>query len=357
MGNLSDVEKEVQISVSIAINNYNYGRFLKVCIDSALNQTYPNLEVIVVDDGSKDDSKQIIESYGDRIISVLKENGGQGSAYNAGFAKAQGDIIIFLDSDDVLLPDTIKRVVEAWMPDTAKVHYRLAMINDEGLEIGGVMSTFLHSGDVRKIIENFGCYASSPGSGNAFARTALEKVFPMPESEWRIAADTYPIMLAPFLGQVITLNNIGGYYRIHQKEDNKSKFVLNNSPSDPSTSVLSLYQSRKLIFNALVHFGYIFSEKFKFYAPAQIKIRLISLRVDPDSHPIEKDSLGKCLYIGLVGVWNWPDYPVKAKLFYSLWMLTVALSNQWIAEKVIVWAINVSARPSFLRYFNRRVAC
>jgi len=354
MGNLGDVENML---VSIAINNYNYGSFLTECIDSALNQTYPHLEVIVVDDGSTDDSKQIIESYGDRIISVFKENGGQGSAYNAGFAKTQGDIIIFLDSDDYLYPDTVAKIVQAWIPDTVKVHFRLAMINDDGCMLGGNMPNFLHSGDVTGIIERFGCYGSAPASGNAFSRRVLDRYFPMPEPEWRIAADTYPIFLVPFSGKVVTLEGVGGCYRIHRKKELEGKFVLNNNPSTPSKAVTRSTLSRQLIFEALNAYGLIRSEEFKFEAPAQAKIRLISLRVDAESHPIEKDSLGKCLHIGLVGIWNWPGYPIKAKLIYSFWMLTVALSNQWVAEKAIVWAINVSARPSFLRYFHRCAIC
>jgi glycosyltransferase involved in cell wall biosynthesis len=87
--------------VSIIINNYNYGRFVREAIDSGLNQTYSHKEVIVVDDGSTDDSREIIASYGNGITSVLKENGGQASAFNAGFAVSQGDIICFLDADDI----------------------------------------------------------------------------------------------------------------------------------------------------------------------------------------------------------------------------------------------------------------
>lgn len=70
---------------SIIIDNYNYGRFLADAINSALAQTYQHTEVIVVDDGSTDNSREIISQYGDRIRPVLKENGGQGSAFNAGF--------------------------------------------------------------------------------------------------------------------------------------------------------------------------------------------------------------------------------------------------------------------------------
>ncbi|MCY7286429.1 MAG: glycosyltransferase, partial [Cyanobacteria bacterium CAN_BIN43] len=64
--------------VSIIINNYNYDRFLVQAIDSALSQTYPHVEVIVVDDGSTDRSREIITSYGDRLMSIFQDNGKQG---------------------------------------------------------------------------------------------------------------------------------------------------------------------------------------------------------------------------------------------------------------------------------------
>ncbi|HJX31854.1 MAG TPA: glycosyltransferase family A protein [Thermodesulfobacteriota bacterium] len=86
---------------SIIITSYNYDKFLSRIIDSALQQTYPFKEVIVVDDGSTDNSRHIINSYGDRIIPVFKENGGLNSATNAGFFASRGEIIFFLDSDDI----------------------------------------------------------------------------------------------------------------------------------------------------------------------------------------------------------------------------------------------------------------
>jgi glycosyltransferase involved in cell wall biosynthesis len=84
--------------VSIIISNYNYGRFLKPCIESVLDQAYPHIEVIVVDDGSTDNSREIIASYGNRLVPVLKENGGQASALNVGFSISHGKIVIFLEA-------------------------------------------------------------------------------------------------------------------------------------------------------------------------------------------------------------------------------------------------------------------
>lgn len=98
--------------VSIIVSSYNYGRFLHHTIDSALSQSYKHTEVIVVDDGSTDNSVEIINSYGKKIIPVIKSNGGQGSALNAGFVACKGDVIIFLDSDDKLMPTTAENKIQ-----------------------------------------------------------------------------------------------------------------------------------------------------------------------------------------------------------------------------------------------------
>src|SRR5512140_2792158 len=96
--------------VSIIITNYNYGRFLASAIESALRQRYPAIEVIVVDDGSTDNSREVMGCYEKRIVPVFKQNGGQASSMNAGFSQSHGEIVIFLDADDMLLPGTVERV-------------------------------------------------------------------------------------------------------------------------------------------------------------------------------------------------------------------------------------------------------
>jgi glycosyltransferase involved in cell wall biosynthesis len=90
-----------------------HSSFLKEAIDSALNQTYCPSEVIVVDDGSTDNSREIIARYVNKIILMLKKKGGQASAFNVGFAASRGDIICFLDSDDAFLPEKVAEVVDA----------------------------------------------------------------------------------------------------------------------------------------------------------------------------------------------------------------------------------------------------
>src|SRR6476619_701794 len=93
-------------AVDIVINNHNYDAFLDASIQSALNQTHNPVKVIVVDDGSSDRSREILADQDAGITVILKENGGQASAINAGMAESEGDVVIFLDADDVLRPDT-----------------------------------------------------------------------------------------------------------------------------------------------------------------------------------------------------------------------------------------------------------
>ena len=121
---------------SIIINNFNYARYLGEAVDSALNQTYPNVEVIVVDDGSTDNSREVVESYGDRIRSVFKSNGGQPSAINAGFQVSRGELIANLDSDDLYDRTAIERVVNTWSSNAVKAHFPLRVIDSVGADCG-----------------------------------------------------------------------------------------------------------------------------------------------------------------------------------------------------------------------------
>jgi glycosyltransferase involved in cell wall biosynthesis len=204
---------------SIVISSYNYGLFLKEAIDSALAQTYPHVEVIVVDDGSSDDSREVIAGYGDRITAVLKENGGQASALNAGFAVSRGDVVVFLDSDDVLLPTAVARAMPLFRDQTvAKVHWPLWEIDRRGVKNGLVKPRdTLPEGDLRAAALRAGAdgYTWSATSGNAWSRRFLASVLPMPEEEFKTSPDIYLAAVVPLFGHIKRVLEPQSGWRIH----------------------------------------------------------------------------------------------------------------------------------------------
>ena len=191
--------------VSILINNFNYAQFVGPAIDSALAQG-PRVEVIVVDDGSTDNSRAVIESYGRRITAVFQENGGQAAAFNAGFAASSGSIVMFLDADDLLAPFAVDAFRSAFdSPQVAKLHWSLWEIGDDGQQTGKLRpEALMPEGDLRARVVEHGPlgHSNPPTSGNVFSRRTLERMLPMPEAEYRICADAYVVMLASIYGEV-----------------------------------------------------------------------------------------------------------------------------------------------------------
>jgi glycosyltransferase involved in cell wall biosynthesis len=197
--------------VTILINNYNYGRFLTDAIDSALNQTYRKLEIIVVDDGSTDQSREIIASYGDRITSVLKENGGQASTFNAGFAASQGEIICLLDSDDYFDRSKVERVVPHCRPGSMLYHtLRLAPGTGVFPPKVGPANFYRYARHYR-----FVPYVGSPTSGLVLHRELALRLMPLPTQYVRSSADDFIVRGAALIGDVIRIPDVLGNYRVH----------------------------------------------------------------------------------------------------------------------------------------------
>jgi glycosyltransferase involved in cell wall biosynthesis len=107
------------ILCSIIIPTYNHGSFIDRSVSSALAQTYSNTEVIVVDDGSTDDTGDRLKEYGDKIIYLRKENEGLGAARNTGIRLSRGRYLQFLDADDTIEKDKLKTQVEILERNTA----------------------------------------------------------------------------------------------------------------------------------------------------------------------------------------------------------------------------------------------
>ena len=109
------------MKVSVVIPTYNAEKYLRECIESVLAQTYKQIEIIAVNDGSTDNSLKILEEYSDKIKILSKPNGGTASALNLGIRNMKGEWFKWLSADDVLYPDAIEElIVEARKFETKK---------------------------------------------------------------------------------------------------------------------------------------------------------------------------------------------------------------------------------------------
>ena len=209
--------------VSFLINNYNYGRFLGDAITSVLNQEIEDedisYEVIVVDDGSTDHSSSVMAQFGDRITSILKPNGGQASAFNAGVAASSGEWICFLDADDVVRSDKaqiIRQVARAY-PDAEWIFHPLQPVDAELILMNetptdetstdetltdetftdGKAEALAHPIDVRSSMEKGRLdyrklpFPTPATSGLCIRRSCVAQIFPMPESDGISLNDSY----------------------------------------------------------------------------------------------------------------------------------------------------------------------
>lgn len=215
--------------LSVVMPNYNYEAYVAAAIDSALAVQWPDVEVVVVDDGSTDRSREIIASYGDRVTAIFQDNAGPRVACNTGFAASTGDVVIFLDSDDVLEPSVAEHLARAWRPGVSKVQFPMTRIDGSGREVGGVFPALdppPSPAQVRRWMLATAAYPTPPGSGNAYAREFLERLFPL---SGRCGEDTDASTLAaaPFLGDVVTIPVPLVRYRQHG--DNRSFLLLDDA--------------------------------------------------------------------------------------------------------------------------------
>jgi glycosyltransferase involved in cell wall biosynthesis len=201
--------------ISVIVTCYNYGRYVARAIDSALEQSYENLELIVVDDGSSDETPSVLQRYAARARIITQANQGSIAAYNRGFAAASGDVIILLDADDWLEPGALARVAEHWTPEVAKIQWELKIVDTEGNDLGRKFCHFDTGYDAARVRESFrrtGTYRWPVSVGNAYSRWFAEKVFPLSVEH---GPDGALNTVAPLYGDVVTLPEVLAAYRIH----------------------------------------------------------------------------------------------------------------------------------------------
>jgi glycosyltransferase involved in cell wall biosynthesis len=205
--------------ITALIDTYNYGCFIEEAIESVLHQDYPRerVQILVVDDGSTDDTAERVKKFGSVVQYFQKQNGGQGSAFNFGVERAAGEIIALLDADDYWLPGKLKRISEQFSMDRAiGLVYHALREQDETLKVERDLPFVAVSGHLPDDTVNLLSYRVYPTSSLAFRSNVLRKIMPVPK-QIRLQADLYLTLLVPFISPIYAIPEPLGIYRIHGK--------------------------------------------------------------------------------------------------------------------------------------------
>jgi glycosyltransferase involved in cell wall biosynthesis len=340
--------------VSIVVDNYNYARFLPRSVGSALAQTYPNVEVVVVDDASTDGSQDVIRGFGQRVTPVLKlVNAGHGAAFNSGFAASRGEIVFFLDADDHLYPQAVESVVREFAPGVATVQYRLDLVDAAGRIVDSFPAPEVpfDDGDVVPLLLSTGRYVGTITSGNAFSRHALEAILPMPEERFRQGGDGYVGTLAPLFGTVRSIEErLGAYVQHGANHSDFAKKLLQRLrwrlEHDAARYEALHTKAAELGLRAHPEPG--LRDAF------HLENRIASLCLDPANHPMLADSR---LSLALRGAWatRRSKLSVRRRTVLAAWFLCAGMLPRGAAAHLAAWRLERTLRPAAVNRFLARL--
>jgi hypothetical protein len=338
--------------VSIVIDNYNYARFVAAAIDSALAQSYRAIEVIVVDDGSRDGSRAVIETYGDRVRAIFQENQGQSGAFNTGWAACRGDIVLFLDSDDLLHPAAVAEIVARWAPGVTKLQFCLATIDAAGDLLGNVFPNYpagLTPQAIRTETLRTALYPCPPTSGNAYSREFLAAAMPVPRVD--AGADGPLNTLAPLYGDVVTTDEVLGYYRVHGANDGAQASLA----ADKFARFIRHDQQRvRLMRDHAARRGMAIVGEPLDNAVLHLQYRIASLRLRPADHPVAGETVSRVLRNAVAASWRSGD-GLATRVFLIAWFAAVALLPLPLARPIMEIRFVPASRPAALGALLRRL--
>jgi glycosyltransferase involved in cell wall biosynthesis len=234
-------------TISVVIPTYNYARYLPEAIDSVLAQTYAPLEIIVVDDGSTDDTPQVLATYGEKIRIIRQDNQGVAAARNTGVAAARGEYIALLDSDDLWLPRKLELQVARFESDPALGFVHCGAETFDGERTLGVLADGMEGWVREAILSLDRVVIPVPGSGTLFSKRVIDEtggfdVRLPPSDDWDLCyriATRYPIGFVRDVLVRYRLHGSGIHLNI-PKMENAMLLSLGKAFSSPEPAVQAL---------------------------------------------------------------------------------------------------------------------
>jgi len=274
---------------------------------------------------------------------------------NAGFARSRGEIVIFLDADDYLYPDAAAQVASAWKSGAAQVHYRLDLVDAEErfIDLYPPPEVTFDSGNVVPLLLTSGRYETSVTSGNAFSRSALAAILPMPARDFRVCADGYLVTLAPFYGPILSIEKPLGAYRRHDA----SNWRMGESLILARNFRRSIEHDRKryvILAAKAAERGLKTSADPGLRDHVHLSARISSLCLDPSQHPKPSDTRLGLMWHGIRAS-RAAHMPWARRMLLAIWFVCVGLFPRPIGRLAITWRMVKSSRPELVDKFMTRL--
>jgi Glycosyl transferase family 2 len=336
MNNGSGESGYTALVLSVIIANHNYERYLKQAIDSALAVDWPNIEVIVVDDGSTDGSRDIIKSYGSRIVAECLPKSSQLDVRNRGFSISRGDIIAFLDSDDLLEPSIMRRLRSVWSDRVSKVQVQMGTIDADGNNLRSNFPGYEYvptQEDCRSWSLDTASYPTPPGSGNFYARWFLASIFPLDHS-CGDATDSCCVTAAPLIGDVITIPQVLAFYRVH---GSNLGAISGLQPRGLHRQIIRAQQRFEYMKRIALTRGLSVTASGPHLSLHYLMYRAASFRLSPAEHPIPKDSRYLIIQHARAAVLRPQGFGLSSRTLIFLWICAV----MWAPFAMAAWLMRI----------------
>jgi glycosyltransferase involved in cell wall biosynthesis len=336
------------MKLSVIIANYNYRDFVGAAIESALAVDWPDKEVIVVDDASTDDSRSIIEGFGSRIAAYFRPKSHQLGAHMFGFEHSTGDVIIFLDADDLLEPKVMKEIAKVSRPRVSKVQYRMNVIDAAGTQLGSAFPQFPPTDDPEKLRDTFlrtMAYTTPPGSGNAYSRDFVQKAYAIapPTMLW---SDDVLITLAPLLGDIVTIRKPLARCRVHSGNNNGMQSL------DALKLRKQLHQDveRARLFAKVADDLRISVPQDPLrYSFHHLQYRLASYLVEPLAHPFPEDTRSGLAFQLIFAVGTSSQMRFRDRAILVGWTIACSLASPGFRRNFVLWRFAPMSRPRAIK--------
>lgn len=261
--------------VTVRMPAYNHEKYVEQAILSVINQTYKNIQLIVVDDGSSDNTPNIIQRLANlyEFTYIRQENKGVCATFNYIFSLSQGDYIFDCASDDYLEYDAIEKMIERAQRSNSDIVYgRVKMIKND-IEFGEIPFSNLEVGVLAKKKDLLIKKYRTPIGSFLYKKELLDKIMPLP-LEVKLE-DAYLMLKIPMSTSFAAVDSIIKYYRVHDTNTVKNELKMYES----KLYILNTYYTRDTDMNGL----YYYSSRAGFFKQLASKHKYISLKYMPSA--------------------------------------------------------------------------